>query len=238
MNLVLLNESDFTSTDRVTLTDRRFHHIKNVHKVSLGDTLRVGLLDGFLGEAVVEAISEHEVLLRVNLTEPPVPALPATLILALPRPKMLKRILETVAAMGVKEIYLINSYRVDKSYWSTPWLKPEKVDELFRLGLEQSGDTRLPKLHLRKRFKPFVEDELPAIAADTRALIAHPYNASTCPAAKDEPTTLAIGPEGGFIAYEVEKLEAIGFTAFHLGRRILRVETAIPATLSRLFPAY
>jgi RsmE family RNA methyltransferase len=143
--------------------------------------------------------------------------------MALPRPKMLKRCIETIATLGVKELWLINSYRVDKSYWSTPLLHPERLHEHLLLGLEQSGDTRLPRVEVRKRFKPFVEDELPTLAHNTRALVAHPYNAAPC-------------PEGGFIAYEVEKLEQAGLQAIHLGPRILRVETAVPVLLSRLFP--
>ena len=95
-------------------------------------------------------------------------------------------------------------------------------------------DTRLPEVMLRPRFKPFVEDEVPALSSGSRALLAHPYARQPCPRRVQEPVTLAVGPEGGFIAYEVELLEAQGFEAVSLGARILRVEHAIPALLGRL----
>ena len=103
------------------------------------------------------------------------------------------------------------------------------------LGLEQARDTVLPDIILAKRFKPFVEDELPAMAANTRGLIAHPGDFPECPRALSEPVTLAIGPEGGWIPYEVELLSKAGLSPMQLGERILRVETAVPALLARLF---
>ncbi len=236
MNLILLTTTDFLTDDTVTLTDRRFQHISRVHQAQEGDTLRVGKLNGDLGNAVVTALTDTSVTLQVNFTQSPPPALPLTLIMALPRPKMLKRTLQSVTSMGVKQIYLINAYRVDKSYWSSPVLQEDSLREHLLLGLEQCIDTQLPDIHLRKRFKPFVEDELPAIAANTRALIAHPYDAAPCPAATDTPTTLAVGPEGGFIQYEVNKLKEAGLDAMHIGPRILRVENAVPVLLARLFP--
>ncbi|HAB91342.1 MAG TPA: 16S rRNA (uracil(1498)-N(3))-methyltransferase, partial [Pseudomonas sp.] len=102
-------------------------------------------------------------------------------------------------------------------------------------GLEQARDTVLPEIILAKRFKPFVEDELPAMAANTRGLIAHPGDYPECPRALSEPVTLAIGPEGGWIPYEVELLSQAGLNPVQLGERILRVETAVPALLARLF---
>lgn len=235
MNLIILFESDFTDSVTAVLDDRRFTHVYNVQKPTLGDRLKVGLLNGNIGSGEVISLSDNKIALRVDLTYSPPAELPLTLLLALPRPKMLKRVLQTVSAMGVKKLYLINSYRVDKSYWGSPVLE-RQVNEHLLLGLEQAGDTVMPEVHLRKRFKPFVEDELPTIAAESRALLAHPYNATPCPAPEDKPTTLAIGPEGGFIPYEVEKLNQCGFESIHIGERILRVETAVPALLSRLFP--
>ncbi|MGB0449805.1 MAG: 16S rRNA (uracil(1498)-N(3))-methyltransferase, partial [Porticoccaceae bacterium] len=176
-------------------------------------------------------------ILQVDLNSPPPPATPLILVMAMPRPKMLRRSLQTIATMGVKQLYLINSYRVEKSFWQTPFLKPEAIEEDFILGLEQSRDTQLPELHIRKRFKPFVEDELPEIIKDSKNLLAHPLTESRCPIDIQQPATLAIGPEGGFIPYEVEMLNTAGFETVHIGPRILRVETAVPALISRLFPA-
>ncbi len=236
MNLILLKEDDFVSPNHAQLSDRRFAHIRDIHQAESNSTLKVGLINGLIGTATVTHIHSTGITLQIQLNQTPPLPLPVTLLLALPRPKMLKRILQTASTMGVKDIYLINSYRVDKSYWSTPLLTEEAIYEQLILGLEQAGDTHLPKVHLRKRFKPFVEDELPSLSQDSRKLVAHPYNAAQCPPAELTKTILAVGPEGGFIPYEIEKLAAAGFTAFHVGQRILRVETAIPALLSRLFP--
>lgn len=236
MNLILLFESDFTAADTVVISDRRFHHIKQFHQPVPDQSLKVGLLNGEIGQGIVLSLTEQSITLQIKLTQQPPAPLPLTLLLALPRPKMLKRTLQTVTSMGVKQIYLINSYKVDKSYWSTPLLQTQSLTEQLLLGLEQAGDTQMPEVHLRKRFKPFVEDELPSLAQHSRALVAHPYNAAICPPAESVKTTLAVGPEGGFIPYEVEKLQDAGFAAIHIGPRILRVENAVPVLLSKLFP--
>ncbi|MEW5249317.1 16S rRNA (uracil(1498)-N(3))-methyltransferase [Microbulbifer discodermiae] len=237
MNLILLQPDDFFAPDRVCLRGRRQQHIQQVHRANSGDRLRVGLEDGEIGTGEVVSLGTDTVELKVALDSPPPAALPLTLVLALPRPKVLKRVLQQVTAMGVKKLYLVNAYRVEKSYWQTPWLSTDKIGEQCRLGLEQAVDTQMPHIETRKRFKPFVEDELPGIAAATEKLVAHPVAARPCPVDSPRPTTLAVGPEGGFIPYEVEKLAEAGFSAVHLGPRILRVETALPVLLGRLLPA-
>ena len=235
MNLLLLESADFIAADRVILRDRRLTHMQEVHRCEVGDSMRVGLIDGLMGSAEVLRLDATEAELRVNLDQPPPAKLPLTLVLALPRPKMLRRVFQTVAAMGVPRIVLVNSYRVEKSFWQTPFLEPDAIREQLILGLEQARDSVLPQVVIEKRFKPFVEDRLPAIVEGTLGLVGHPGHYPPCPRALSEPVTLAIGPEGGWIPYEIDLLGKAGLQPVQLGERILRVETAVTALLARLF---
>ncbi len=235
MNLLLLHPCDFFGESLVRIEARRFQHIQDVHRAQVGDSLKVGIVGGLVGLGEIVRLEKNFVDISVELTDPPPPALPLTVLLALPRPKMLKRCLQHLTALGVKKIVLLNSYRVEKSFWQSPWLKEEKIHEQLLLGLEQAKDTVLPEVILEKRFKPFVEDRLPEMVEGKRALVAHPIGGKGCPRSLDEPSVLAIGPEGGFIPYEVAKLEEAGFEAINLGPRILRVETAVTALVSKLY---
>ena len=85
-----------------------------------------------------------------------------------------------------------------------------------------------------RRFKPYVEDLLPDLLRGKRALLAHPGDYPACPRGPDGETLLVIGPEGGFIPYEVEKLQLAGCRTVSLGPRILRVENALTSLLGRL----
>lgn len=235
MNLLLLEQTDFIAADRVVLADRRFTHMQEIHRVAVGDTLRVGQINGLMGQARVVRLEGHEAELQVSLDQQPPAKLPLTLILAVPRPKMLRRLFQTIATLGVPRLILLNSYKVEKSFWQTPFLTPEAIRENLILGLEQARDTVLPEIIIEKRFKPFVEDRLPSIAPDTLGLVGHPGDYPACPRAVQQPVTLAIGPEGGWIPYEVDLLAKAGLQPVQLGARILRVETAVTALLSRIF---
>ena len=235
MNLLLLEEADFVSADRVVLADRRFTHMQHIHRVVEGDSLRVGRINGMMGKATVVRLAPHEAELEVSFDQPPPAKLPLTLVLAVPRPKMLRRLFQTVATLGVPRLILVNSYKVEKSFWQTPFLHPDAIRENLILGLEQARDTVLPEVIIEKRFKPFVEDRLPAIAAGTLGLVGHPGPYPACPRSVEQAVTLAIGPEGGWIPYEVDLLANAGLAPVQLGDRILRVETAVTALLSRIF---
>ena len=152
----------------------------------------------------------------------------------MPRPRVFKRLVETITSLGIKEIIFFHSNRVEKSYWHTPLLAEDKVREFVYLGLEQAKDTMLPNIQFFKRFKPFVQDRVPGIAAETLALVAHPETARECPHAITHPITIAIGPEGGFIPYEIDMFVEMGFTPVTFGPRIQRTEIAVPVILGRL----
>jgi 16S rRNA (uracil1498-N3)-methyltransferase len=236
MNLILLFPDDFIEdTNRVRLEGRRLRHVLAVHRASINDELCVGLAGGRVGTGRVTSLRETALEMEVRLSWTPPPALPATLVLALPRPKVLRRVLRSVSSMGVKRIILFNAFRVEKSFWQSPFLGEARLNEQLILGLEQARDTILPEVLLRPLFKPFVEDELPTLIHETLPLVAHPAASAACPRNIGQPVTLVVGPEGGFISYEIELLVSRGFSVVQLGDRILSVETVVPALLSRLF---
>ncbi|WP_041523360.1 16S rRNA (uracil(1498)-N(3))-methyltransferase [Gilvimarinus agarilyticus] len=235
MNLILLFSDDFDPEGRAVLKDaRRLEHIIKVHRAELGDTLRVGQVDGLMGTGKIIDLSATGITLEVSLTQPPPAPSNIHMILGLPRPPMLKRTLQTIAALGVKQLTLLQSARVEKSYWQSPQLQPKKIHAELLLGLEQGCDTRFPVIHWAKRFRPFVEDDLPELMRGHDALLAHPYVTTPCPTETTKPTLLAIGPEGGFIDNEIAMLTEAGFQGVTLGERIMRVETVVPYLLGRL----
>lgn len=240
MNLILLGADDLIAPDRARVTDpRRLRHLHEVHRAAVGDEMTLGIEGGLIGRGRLENIDTESAEFSLRLEREPPPPSNVHLLLALPRPRMLARSLEHVTALGVKHITLLHTRRVEKSYWQSPELSAEKIRQHLILGLEQARDTTMPIVTQEKLFKPFVEDRLPALMAPLNApkphgIIAHPGMADACPRAVSEPIMLAIGPEGGFVDYEVEQFMSAGFQGVHLGERILRVETAVTALLARL----
>ncbi|MCG8685422.1 MAG: 16S rRNA (uracil(1498)-N(3))-methyltransferase [Desulfobacterales bacterium] len=235
MNLVLLDDKDFIASDRVEIHGERFLHVKKVIRAQKGDTLSCGQINGKMGTGTVLSMDRQGLVMDVCLSQDPPAPIPLTLVLALPRPKMLKRILQSISSLGVKEIFLINSWRVEKSFWASDLLEKDRLERHLRLGLSQAKDTMMPNIYLKRYFTAFVKEELPDIAKDKKRILAHPKTSQPCPSGVNKETVLVIGPEGGFIDLEVDTLAESGFEPFSMGPRILRVETAVTALISRLF---
>jgi RsmE family RNA methyltransferase len=233
MNLVLLFDDDFVSPLRVVLRGRRADHVREVHRAVTGDELVVGAVGGKIGKGRVLRV-DGTIEMEVVLDRDPPPQLDIALVLALPRPKVLNRVVAAVASHGVKRIFLINAWRVEKSYWRSPRVSEENLRAQAIIGLQQARDTILPTIETRRLFVPFVEEELPSMIEGATALVAHPYATDECPRNVRGPIALAIGPEGGFIPKEIESLNRIGFRPVTVGSRILRVETVASALIGRL----
>jgi RsmE family RNA methyltransferase len=241
MNLILLHPRELTG-QHVTLTGRRAEHIRKILRATIGDNLRVGMLGGLLGTGCIREMIGNTVVLQVHLTTEPPPFPPTGLILAVPRPIMLKRVLAQAVSMGVSRIFLINANRVEKSFFSSTLIQNNDFTEPLCLGLEQAMDTRLPEISVHPRFRPFVEDFLPELLRECPVrLLAHPEGNQTIAQAgkglwgqPGQRAILAIGPEGGWVDFEVQRFKEQGFMPFSLGARILRVDTAVPALLAQL----
>jgi RsmE family RNA methyltransferase len=235
VNLVLLFDEDWSGGEgRVRLTGRRLAHVREVHRAAEGDVLRVGRLGGRVGEGRITRLDAQVLEMEVRLESEPPPPLEVTLSLALPRPPVLRRVLIAVTSMGVKRIVLHHASAVEKSFWQSHALTPEAIRDQLVLGLEQARDTRLPDVLLRRRFRPFVEDELPRMLGDGPGWVAHPGEMAAGTEVAGRPRLIAVGPESGWSDFEVDLLRSAGLRAVGLGPRPLRVETAVPVLLAHL----
>jgi 16S rRNA (uracil1498-N3)-methyltransferase len=194
------------------------------------------VVDGPRGTASVESIAGEIVSLRCAL-EPQIPPRPTIdLLLAVPRPKVMRRLWAQIAALGVGQIILTNAEKVERNYFDTHMLAPDTYRPLLIEGLQQARDTRLPIVSIHRRFKMLVEDHLDALFAAGLRVVADP--SATTPLAElvranaAERALLAIGPEGGWNAFELALLEAHGFKKAGMGLRTLRTDTACVAALA------
>lgn len=233
MNILLFTEQDLNEQGHLILKDERFEHLTKVQDFQVGDEIHIGKINGRVGSGSVLERTKQMISLSVSLTHEPPDKAGVHVFLALPRPKMLKRILMDLAMVGVNRIHIINSYHVQKSYWQSPLLKPEQLRQYLMKGLEQSCDTLLPEITLHKRFRPFVEDHFSGLQCGTTYL-ADPRAKDTCPHAVDAPFSLIIGPENGFTHYEIQRLREFGARGVTFGPRHLRAETAANFLLGRL----
>jgi 16S rRNA (uracil1498-N3)-methyltransferase len=230
VNLLLPEAPELGADGVARLDGRRARHVREVLRCQPGETVAVGVVGGDIGTAEVLVSSAQRLDLRATLDRAPPPPSPVTLLLALPRPKILRKVLQATGAMGVKRLVLLGSWKVEKAYWGSPLLSQDGLRQELLLGLEQGRDTLLPEVLLRRFFKPFVEDELEATFGPARLLLdlaaTEPLAAHAPPAAGG--VTLAIGPEGGWTPYEATELAKRGFAPVSLGPRPLRVDQAVP----------
>lgn len=236
MNLILCEPDEVAGDGVVVLAGPRAAHVRGVLRAKPGDQLRVGIVDGPRGHGEVLSIDGETVRLRCALDGPPAAVPAIDLLLALPRPKVLKRLWAQIAALGVGRIMLTNAERVERHYFDTHVLDEATWRPLLLEGLQQAVDTRLPRVSVHRQFRILVEDDLGPSRKGERRLVAHPGAPRSLHTLAGEPgharVLLAIGPEGGWNTFELSLLQAHGFEAAGLGPRVLRTDTACVALLS------
>ena len=228
MNRILF-EPDEIVDGVATVGGARAEHILGVLHGEVGQPLKTGVIGGLAGTSEIVAVSAPGETPRVSVRvchDTPAPAPWIDLVLAPPRPRVMKRLLPQLAALGVGRIVLIGARKVEKDFWGATLLKEEIYRPLLVEGLMQCGSTVLPELLVRRNFRRFLDEELDALFPNSDRIVAHPCPDSSATSALNGRPLLAIGPEGGWTDNEVELLEVHGFRRFSLGPRILRTDTA------------
>ena len=234
MNVILLDRHEVTG-DAAAVGGARARHIREVLRAAAGDRVRIGVIDGALGVGLVSAVTPDRVELTCRWDADVVAEPRVDLLLALPRPKVLKRLFAQIAALGVGRIILTNAARVERDYFDTHVLTAACYRPLLIEGLQQARDTRLPTVSIHRQFKVLIEDELANLSPNARRIVTHPGDHaslhSLCVGTEGR-ILIAIGPEGGWNAFELALLETAGFTRAGMGSRPLRSDTACIAILA------
>lgn len=234
MNRILFEKGEMSS-GVATFDGVRAEHVLKVLHGEVGQILKTGEVDGPIGTGEITAIENG--LVTVRLTHDAEALAPwVDLILAPPRPRVMKRLLPQLASLGVGRIVLVGAKKVEKDFWGATLLKEEIYRPLLIDGLMQAGTTALPTISTVRNFRKWLRDDLDGEFTTSNRIVAHPYGADSRPdcAEKSGRLLLAVGPEGGWTDEEVALLEEKGFARYSLGPRILRTDTAVVALLSRL----
>ena len=265
MNRILFEKGEITD-GIATFGGERAEHVLNVLHGEVGQVLRTGEIDGKIGTGEIIECSNVRMfesgndgqVIKVRCRHQEESLRPwVDLILAPPRPRVMKRLLPQLAAMGVGRIFLVGAKKVEKDFWGATLLKEENYRPLLIDGLMQAGTSILPTLETRRNFRKFVKEEVDGIWPAARRIVAHPYGEnceiaglSDCRIGVQEPIDqtirqshnqkilLAVGPEGGWTDDEVALLEEHGFSRYSLGARILRTDTATIALLAQLMKEF
>ena len=242
MNRLLLEPGDVPPDGApVLLRGDQARHAREVLRAAPGQRLRLGIIDGPLGTGEVLGTDPDGALrLRADWEPAPPPRPRIDLLLAMPRPKVMRRLWPVLASLGVGHIFVSNAWKVERGYFDTPALSPTVIRAGLLEGLRQAGDTLLPTVTIHPLLRPLLEDHLPTLPPYARRWIAHPDPASpAAPSTLATPgrTLLAIGPEGGWIPDELSLFRRHGFAPLSLGSRILRTDTACAVLLGLLHAA-
>ena len=247
MNRILF-EKDEIVDGIATFGGERAEHVMNVLHGEVGQVLKTGEIGGFIGTGVItgitrppSSVSSPEITVACSHDKRSLRPW-VDLILAPPRPRVMKRLLPQLATMGVGRIFLVGAKKVEKDFWGATLLKPENYRPLLIDGLMQAGTSILPTLETRRNFCKFVKEELDTLWPEAKRIVAHPYDGNRTieqpERSNNRAILLAVGPEGGWTDEEVTLLEEHGFARYSLGSRILRTDTATIALLAQLMKEF
>ena len=237
MNRILFEKDEITDGVATCGGVRAAHIVSVLHGV-VGQMLKTGEVDGPIGTGEIVEIADEggAPVVRVKVRHESKSLEPwCDLILAPPRPRVMKRLIPQLASLGAGTIVLVGAKKVEKDFWGATLLKEENYRPLFIDGLMQAGTSILPRLETRRNFRKFLSDELDAMFPTKNRVVAHPYvDSARAGDSSGERLLLAVGPEGGWTDEEVALLESHGFAHYSLGPRILRTDTAVVALMARL----
>jgi 16S rRNA (uracil1498-N3)-methyltransferase len=212
-------------------------HLMKVLRLRAGDFVTVFDNSGWEHEAVIETLTNQRGELKIVESHPSgrEPSIPITLAVGLTKGEKLDWVIEKATELGVTTIIPLSSnYTVPKLDLEKISKRNERWRKIAVSAAKQCGRSRIPEMRSLYNFEDLVSEPWPETLKlifwenETEQSVRELFE--KCRETKS--VLLAIGPEGGFSKSEVELANARGFQSVHMGRRILRAETAALSALT------
>ncbi|ULQ58837.1 16S rRNA (uracil(1498)-N(3))-methyltransferase [Brucepastera parasyntrophica] len=233
MNIILFEDIPFFPRN-----DERYQHIKKILKKNAGDSFFAGKVNGDSGTARITEFDEKGLTFEFISEQPCRPLYPVILVIGIPRPIQLKRLLRDVSSLGVSAVYLTGTELGEKSYRESHLFNTDAVRTTLIEGAMQSGFTALPECEvfpsvagvtggIAERFAEAVP-----VLLDTVSPVCTLNDFKLPSLSEAKPLILAVGSERGWTGAERNLFYSAGYTVCSMGPRILRTETAAVAGLA------
>ncbi|HSK28846.1 MAG TPA: 16S rRNA (uracil(1498)-N(3))-methyltransferase [Candidatus Limnocylindria bacterium] len=211
-------------------------HLQRVLRLAPGDRITVFDERGWEHEAVIQSLTaergEIEILRSSEATRES--SLDLTLALGLTKGEKMDLVVEKATELGVRSILPFTStHAVPKFDATKAARRSERWRKIALSAAKQCGRTQVPAVLPLCDFPTLLSRPEPAFKllfweSESQQSLQQAYEKHSTA----EALLLTVGPEGGFRGEEVELARASGFETAHLGRRILRAETAAVAAVT------
>ena len=217
--------------DKYVITGTDFNHIKNVLRMSVGDTFLVSD-NGVSNLCEIESLENESVVAKIIEENYNDTSLPIRIYLfqGLPKGDKMELIIQKAVELGVESVIPVEMSRCvvkldDKKKKS----KVSRWQSISESAAKQSKCNRIPEvfdvLTYKQALKKAKELDLLLVPYESKNGMEDTKNALS-QIKSGMSVGILIGPEGGFDEKEVEQAFEIGGKVISLGKRILRTETA------------
>jgi 16S rRNA (uracil1498-N3)-methyltransferase len=224
--------ADEFSEDRAALTGAHAAHLARTLRAKTGQEFDVAC-GARVRRGIIEHVSEDRVEFKLGEDVAAQVLTPITLLLAIFKFDRMEWAIEKCTELNVTEIVPVIARRTEKHLALAAERRVERWRRIAREAAEQSRRSSPPDIADPVK----LNDALASVDAELRLVLAESeHDATLGELLRERPKltslAMAVGPEGGWTAEELQTFESSHWLAGSLGDTILRSETAAIAAVA------
>ena len=230
--------ADQVTGNRAALTGEHADHLVRVLRASVGEEFDVSA-NGVVRRARVISVERSRVEFELGDEVPLAPVPKLNLLLAVFKFDRMEWAIEKCTELGVARIVPVIARRTDAHLSSAAAKRVERWRRIALQAAEQSRRPTPPEIASPVKLSDAVSlaGGLRIVMSESEQRLQLRDAIESQPADTQENAILAVGPEGGWTADELQQFQQAGWISASLGNTILRAETAAIAATAIIVSA-